>query len=142
MASPVDIDEVVNISIDIETGFRSFLLLLRTHLTMSSSQQALDMILNRIFPKSASRIPEDYFPDYPDQTFRYDIIAGIGPRDLVERILEYEEEHWRFYSDLREESVYFDSKETCDILRKHKEQQIRETKRIQDEIEMARCLGT
>ncbi len=137
----IDIDEVVNISIDIENGFRSFLLHLRKSLTLSSSQQVLDMLLDRIFPKSASRIPKDYFPDYPDQTFRYEIYPGIGPRELVEKILEHEEEHWRFYSDLREESVYYESRETCDALRKHKEQQIRETKRIQDEMDMARCLG-
>jgi hypothetical protein len=140
--SSLDINEILNISIDIETGFKGFLLNLRRRLIQPSSQLALDLVINRLFRKAHNRLAEESLnsSDYPVDTFDDVIAPDVSPRELLEKILDYEEEHRRFYDGFRDSLVYLTSKETCESLIQYKEVQIRETKSILEEIGLARCL--
>jgi hypothetical protein len=123
-----DINAFLDTSIDLENGFKGFLLQLRGRLTQNASRQVLDTIIDHILPKSAD--PLNPFPEDHDTELQYEIPSDIGPRELVERILEYENDHKRFYSNLKDMVVNTRFQETCSTLFNHKSRQIKETKRI------------
>jgi hypothetical protein len=134
-----DINDFINTSIDLENGFKKFLLRLRCRLIQDTSKQALDSLFERIFRKPIHRSSEEKscvtdVPEYADEDFQYHIPSSISPRELVEKLLEYELKHYHFYNSLKEVVVYTESQDTCDILVNYKVQQINDTKSVLDEI--------
>ena len=136
-----DIDDILNATIDLENGFKNYLFRLRCRLLQIPSQQALDQIMDRIFPRlpddqgKAQRIKNVF--DHPDHDFQYTIPNDIGPKELIEKIIEYELQHYHFYADLKEVVVYTRSQGTCDLLIKYKVQQVNDTRSVLDGIELA-----
>jgi hypothetical protein len=131
-----DLDEILNASIDLETGFKRYLLRLQRRLLHRASQQVLDMLMDRIFRKTGRGMAAEDLKGEFYEDLQYNVPSDIGPRELIEQVLEYENEHYHFYCSLNDMAAYTDSQDTCDVLLRYKIQQIKITRDVLDEVEL------
>jgi len=127
-----EVDGILDECIDLENGFRGYLLFLKPRLKDSRSKQVLDLLIRLLFQKPIENLLVYHSEDFPI----LEIPLDIGPSELLEQIVIYEDQHRNFYASLSAMDGYAPSHDIFMDLVTYKTGQIRDTRSILDGIEL------